>query len=633
MSELIKHECGVALIRLLKPLEYYKEKYGTWMYGLNKLYLLMEKQHNRGQDGAGLVSLKIDYTPGEEYLDRYRSVKENPIKDIFDHIRNLYQRVEEKNTELFSDAQWAKKNLPFSGEAYLGHLRYGTFGRNSIEFVHPVMRQNNWRSRNLVLAGNFNLTNTDELFKLLVELGQHPSAYTDTVTILEKVGHFLDEENQLLFRQYKNEGLSNVEISHAIETNLDLQKILERASRDWDGGYTIAGMIGHGDVFVTRDPWGIRPAFYYYNDEIMVAASERPVIQTVMNVRYNEVKEVNPGEAVIVKRDGRILHEIIRVPHKRKACSFERIYFSRGSDRDIYNERKDLGRLLAPKILEKTNYKFQDTVFSYIPNTAETSFYGLMEGVRAHLLEWKKKQIKALNGGLTEEKIAEIIAVEPRMEKIAIKDVKLRTFITDDTGRDDLVAHVYDVTYGVVKNNIDTLVIIDDSIVRGTTLKQSIIRILDRLHPKKIMIVSSAPQIRYPDCYGIDMAEIGKFAAFNAAILLLKETNRTHLIREVYQKCYEQRNMAKEEMVNFVKEIYRPFSDEDISNKMAEMLKPEECNAEVEFIFQTVENLHKACPDHTGDWYFTGDYPTPGGNKVVNTSFINFYEGKEGRAY
>lgn len=633
MSELIKHECGVALIRLLKPLEYYKEKYGTWMYGLNKLYLLMEKQHNRGQDGAGLVSLKIDYTPGEEYLDRYRSVKENSIKDIFDHIRNLYQRVEEKNTELFSDAQWAKKNLPFSGEAYLGHLRYGTFGRNSIEFVHPVMRQNNWRSRNLVLAGNFNLTNTDELFKLLVELGQHPSAYTDTVTILEKVGHFLDEENQLLFRQYKNEGLSNVEISHAIETNLDLQKILERASRDWDGGYTIAGMIGHGDVFVTRDPWGIRPAFYYYNDEIMVAASERPVIQTVMNVRYNEVKEVNPGEAVIVKRDGRILHEIIRVPHKRKACSFERIYFSRGSDRDIYNERKDLGRLLAPKILEKTNYKFQDTVFSYIPNIAETSFYGLMEGVRAHLLEWKKKQIKALNGGLTEEKIAEIIAVEPRMEKIAIKDVKLRTFITDDTGRDDLVAHVYDVTYGVVKNNIDTLVIIDDSIVRGTTLKQSIIRILDRLHPKKIMIVSSAPQIRYPDCYGIDMAEIGKFAAFNAAILLLKETNRTHLIREVYQKCYEQRNMAKEEMVNFVKEIYRPFSDEDISNKMAEMLKPEECNAEVEFIFQTVENLHKACPDHTGDWYFTGDYPTPGGNKVVNTSFINFYEGKEGRAY
>jgi amidophosphoribosyltransferase len=633
MSEQIKHECGVALIRLLKPLEFYKEKYGTWMYGLNKLYLLMEKQHNRGQDGAGVVSLKIDYTPGEEYIDRLRSVKENPIKDIFDQIFKLYQKAEEKNIHNFFDAEWAKKNLPFSGEAYLGHLRYGTFGRNSIEFVHPVMRQNNWRSRNLVLAGNFNLTNTDELFKLLVELGQHPSAYTDTVTILEKLGHFLDEENQFLFRQYKNEGLNNIDISHAIERDLDIQKILERASRDWDGGYTIAGMIGHGDVFVNRDPWGIRPAFYYHDDEIVVVASERPVIQTVMNVRYTEVQEVNPGEAIIVKRDGRILKEIVRVPHKRKACSFERIYFSRGSDRDIYNERKDLGRLLAPIILEKVNYNFQDTVFSYIPNTAETSFYGLMEGVRSHLLDWKKKQIKALNGGMTEENIAEIIAVEPRMEKIAIKDVKLRTFISDDVGRNDLVAHVYDVTYGVVKNHEDTLVIIDDSIVRGTTLKQSIIRILDRLHPKKIIIVSSAPQIRFPDCYGIDMAEIGRFAAFRAAIELLKDQGKEHIIDEVYEKCNEQRNMPKEEIVNFVTEIYKPFTNEDISLKMAQMLKPDDCEAEVELVFQTVENLHKACPDHTGDWYFTGDYPTPGGNKVVNTSFIQYYEGKEGRAY
>jgi amidophosphoribosyltransferase len=633
MSELIKHECGVAMIRLLKPLEYYKEKYGTWMYGLNKLYLLMEKQHNRGQDGAGMVSLKIDYTPGEEYIDRLRSVKENPIKDIFDQIFKLYQKAEEKNIHKFYDAEWAKKNLPFSGEAYLGHLRYGTFGRNSIEFVHPVMRQNNWRSRNLVLAGNFNLTNTDELFQLLVELGQHPSAYTDTVTILEKLGHFLDQENELLFRQYKNEGLTNIEISHAIETNLDIQKVLERASRDWDGGYTIAGMVGHGDVFVTRDPWGIRPAFYYYDDEIVVVASERPVIQTVMNVKFTEVKEVNPGEVLIVKRDGKIMNKIVRVPQTRKACSFERIYFSRGSDRDIYNERKDLGRLLAPLILEKVEYNFQDTVFSYIPNTAETSFYGLMEGVRAHLLNWKKKQIKALNGGLTEENVAEIIAVEPRMEKIAIKDVKLRTFITDDSGRNDLVAHVYDVTYGVVKNHVDTLVIIDDSIVRGTTLKQSIIRILDRLHPKKIMIISSAPQIRYPDCYGIDMAEIGRFAAFNAAIQLLKESGREHIIDEVYEKCNEQRNLPKDELVNFVKEIYRPFTNEEISLKMAEMLKPDDCNAEVELVFQTVENLHKACPDHTGDWYFTGDYPTPGGNRVVNTSFILYYEGKEGRAY
>jgi amidophosphoribosyltransferase len=495
------------------------------------------------------------------------------------------------------------------------------------------MRQNNWRSRNLVLAGNFNLTNTDELFKLLVELGQHPSAYTDTVTILEKLGHFLDEENQLLFRQYKNEGLTNIDISHAIERNLDIQKIIERASRDWDGGYTIAGMIGHGDVFVNRDPWGIRPAFYYHDDEIVVVASERPVIQTVMNVRYTEVQEVNPGEAIIVKRDGRILKQIIRVPQKRRACSFERIYFSRGSDRDIYNERKDLGRLLAPLILEKVEYNFKDTVFSYIPNTAETSFYGLMEGVRAHLLDWKKKQIKALNGGLTEENIAEIIAVEPRMEKIAIKDVKLRTFISGDNGRNDLVAHVYDVTYGVVKNHEDTLVIIDDSIVRGTTLKQSILRILDRLKPRKIIIVSSAPQIRYPDCYGIDMAEIGRFAAFNAAIELLKDTGQEHIIDEVYAKCDEQRNLPKEEMVNFVCEIYKPFTDEDISRKVAEMLKPDDCTAEVEIVFQTVENLHKACPDHIGDWYFTGDYPTPGGNKVVNTSFIQYYEGKEGRAY
>ncbi|MBN2806059.1 MAG: amidophosphoribosyltransferase [Prolixibacteraceae bacterium] len=633
MSDQIKHECGIAMIRLLKPLEFYKEKYGTWMYGLNKLYLLMEKQHNRGQDGAGLVSLKIDSVPGEEYLDRLRSVKPNPIKDIFDQINKIYRKAEVNHHGIFDEPAWAKAHLPFAAEAYLGHLRYGTFGRNSIEFVHPVMRQNNWRSRNLVLAGNFNLTNTDELFDRLVELGQHPSAYTDTVTVLEKVGHFLDQENELKFRQYKNEGMSNKDISPELERTLDLQKVLENASRDWDGGYAIAGMIGHGDLFVTRDPWGIRPAFYYYNDEIVVVASERPVIQTVMNVRIDDVKEVNPGEVLIVKKDGRIGTEIVRVPHKRKACSFERIYFSRGSDKDIYNERKNLGRFLAPTLLEKVAYNFSDTVFSYIPNTAETSFYGMMEGVREHLLNWKKKQIKALNGNLTEEKIAEIIAVEPRMEKIAIKDVKLRTFITSDSGRDDLVAHVYDVTYGVVKNYKDTLVIIDDSIVRGTTLKQSILRILDRLHPKKIIIVSSAPQIRYPDCYGIDMTQLEKFAAFNAAILLLKEQGMTSLIDEVYQKCHEQRNLPKEEIVNFVKEIYRPFTPEQISDRMAQMLKPDDCHAEVELVFQSVENLHKAAPNHTGDWYFTGDYPTPGGNKVVNTSFINYYEGNNERAY
>jgi len=633
MSEQIGHECGIALIRLLKPLEYYQQKYGSWQYGLNKLYLLMEKQHNRGQDGAGLVALKLNSIPGGEYLFRSRSIQENPIKDIFDGIFQLFGVSSEKNPATFHDAAWAKEHLPFVGEAYLGHLRYGTFGRNSIEFVHPVMRQNNWKSRNLVLAGNFNLTNTDELFNKLISLGQHPSAYTDTVTILEKMGHFLDEENQLLFRKLKNEGLSNVEISPAIEKELNLQKMLERTTRDFDGGYTIAGMIGHGDIFVTRDPWGIRPAFYYYDDEIVVVASERPVIQTVMNVHYYEVKELQPGHALIVKKDGVINEELVRVPETKRSCSFERIYFSRGSDRDIYNERKELGRLLSTTILEKVAYNFQDTVFSYIPNTAETAFYGLMEGVRGHLLDWKRDKIKELNGGLTEEKIAEIIAVEPRMEKIAVKDVKLRTFITDDSGRNEMVTHVYDVTYGIVKNNIDTLVIIDDSIVRGTTLKQSIIRILDRLHPQKIIIVSSAPQIRYPDCYGIDMAQISKFAAFQAAIELLKERGMQHVIEKTYKRCCEQRNLSKEEMINYVTEIYRPFNDEEISAKIAEMLKPDDCNAEIELVFQTVDNLHRACPGHLGDWYFTGNYPTPGGNKVVNTSFILYYEGKEGRGY
>ncbi len=633
MSENIGHECGVAMIRLLKPLEFYQQKYGSWQYGLNKLYLLMEKQHNRGQDGAGLVSLKLNSVPGEEYLSRSRSVKENPIKDIFDGIFRSFASPSEKYPEKFSSANWAKKNLDYVGEAYLGHLRYGTFGRNSIEFVHPVMRQNNWKSRNLVLAGNFNLTNTDELFNKLISLGQHPSAYTDTITVLEKIGHFLDEENQLLFRKFKNAGLSNVEISSAIEEELNIQKVLERSTRDFDGGYTIAGMIGHGDVFVTRDPWGIRPAFYYCNDEIVVVASERPVIQTVMNVHHFEVSELTPGEALIIKKDGSISTELIRVPETKRSCSFERIYFSRGSDRDIYNERKMLGRLLSTTILEKVNYNFNDTVFSYIPNTAETAFYGMVEGVREHLLDWKKKKIKALNGNLTEEKIAEIIAVEPRVEKIAIKDVKLRTFITDDSGRNDLVTHVYDVTYGIVKNHIDTLVIIDDSIVRGTTLKQSIIRILDRLHPKKIIIVSSAPQIRYPDCYGIDMAQVSKFAAFQAAIELLTERGMTHIIDATYKKCCEQQNLPKEEIINYVTDIYKPFTNEEISQKIADMLKPDDCEAEIELVFQTVENLHEACPAHLGDWYFTGDYPTPGGNKVVNNSFILYYEGKEGRAY
>lgn len=633
MSELIKHECGIAMIRLRKPLEYYKVKYGTWQYGLNKLYLLMEKQHNRGQDGAGVVSVKIDMAAGQDYIHRHRSVDANPIKDVFDNVFGEFNHAKRTYPKTYHDPAWAKNNLPFVSELYLGHLRYGTFGRNSVEFTHPVMRQNNWRSRNLVLAGNFNLTNVDELFDLLVDLGQHPKAYTDTVTVLEKVGHFLDEENELLFRKYKNEGHSNKEISPLIERNLDLRQTLERSSRDWDGGYAIGGIIGHGDAFVLRDPWGIRPAYYYADDEIVVVASERPVIQTVMNVSWKSVQEVKPGSALIVKKDGTLSEEMVRVPQERKSCSFERIYFSRGSDRDIYLERKKLGHLLAPTIMDAVDGDLENTVFSYIPNTAETAFSGMMEGIRDLLLEWKKEKIHALGENMTEEAIAEIISVEPRIEKIAIKDVKMRTFITDDSSRDDLVGHVYDVTYGVVKNEKDTLVVIDDSIVRGTTLKRSILRILDRLHPKRIVIISSAPQIRYPDCYGIDMAELGKFIAFEAAITLLKETGKGHVIDETYKKCKEQQHLPKEEIVNYVKEIYRPFTDQEISDKIAQLLKPVDCNAEVDIVYQTVDNLHKACPNDLGDWYFTGDYPTPGGNKVVNTSFINYIEGIKGRAY
>jgi amidophosphoribosyltransferase len=633
MSDQIKHECGIAMIRLRKPLEYYRLKYGTWQYGINKLYVMMEKQHNRGQDGAGAVGVKVNMSPGQEYIFRHRSIDPNPIRDVFAKIFKEFNYAKQNFASAFDDPNWAKSNLPFAGELYLGHLRYGTFGRNSVESTHPVMRQNNWRSRNLVLAGNFNLTNVDELFNLLVGLGQFPKGFNDTVTILEKVGHFLDEENELLFRQYKNEGYANAEISPLIEKNIDIRKILERASRDWDGGYTIGGIIGHGDSFVVRDPWGIRPAFYYYDDEIVVVASERPVIQTVMNVGWNSVSEIKPGYALIVKMDGSVKEELVRVPQKRSSCSFERIYFSRGSDRDIYKERKKLGFLLAPTILKTINNDLKNTVFSFIPNTAETAFLGMMEGIRTDLLKWKKEKIHALGDKMTEDEIGEIISIQPRMEKIAIKDVKMRTFIADDSSRDDLVGHVYDVTYGVVENHKDTLVVIDDSIVRGTTLKQSILKSLDRLKPKKIIIISSAPQIRYPDCYGIDMAMLGKFVAFEAAINLLKEKGKSGIIDEVYRKCKEQQRLPKEEMVNYVKEIYRPFSDEEISAKIAQLLKPAECRSEVQIVYQSIENLHTACPNDLGDWYFTGDYPTPGGNKVVNTSFINYIEGIDGRAY
>ena len=635
MSEQIKHECGIVLIRLLKPLEYYQEKYGTWQYGLNKLYLLMEKQHNRGQDGAGAVSLKIDQPAGKKFIARARSNGANPIQDVIDEIHSSIADARAKYGDVVNDAAWAKANLPFAGELLLGHLRYGTFGNNNIDYVHPVMRENNWRSRTLALAGNFNLTNVDEIFNALIALGQHPKDYSDTVTILENVGHFLDDEVQLLFRQYKNEGLPNVEISHCIEKELDVRKILERSSRKWDGGYVIAGMFGHGDAFVTRDPWGIRPAYYYYDDEIAVVASERPVIQTAINVRACQVEELKPGHAIIIKKDGKVSVDLVRVPQERRSCSFERIYFSRGSDRDIYKERKKLGFLLAPTLLEKVNYDVENTVFSYIPNTAETAFFGLTEGVSHCVKERYKKRLadELAAGTLTPERINEIVEPRPRFEKIAVKDVKMRTFIAADSGRDDMVGHVYDVTYGIVKNHQDTLIVIDDSIVRGTTLKKSILRIIDRLHPKKIIVVSSAPQIRYPDCYGIDMAKLGDFCAFSAAIELLKETGRIDIIDDVYRRCKEQQNLPKEEIVNCVKDIYRPFTADQISAKIAKMLTPDDIDAEIEIVYQSIENLHEACPNDNGDWYFTGNYPTPGGNKVVNTSFINYIEGRNQRAY
>ncbi len=633
MTELLKHECGIALIRLLKPLEYYQQKYGTWRYGLDKLYLLMEKQHNRGQDGAGVVSIKFDLKPGKPYLFRHRSNNTSSINDVFGKINNHFLQVAEKYPERIDDPAYAREKIPFAGEIYLGHLRYGTFGNTSIDHVHPVMRENNWKSRNLVLAGNFNLTNTDELFRKLIGLGQHPKAYSDTVTILEKVGHFLDEENQHLFRKYKNEGYSNQEISALIESNLDVHKVLEESSKDWDGGYTVAGIIGHGDTFVARDPWGIRPAFYYYDDEVVIVASERPVIQTVMNVSIDNVKELCPGNALLVKKDGRIIDRMIRVPHERQACSFERIYFSRGSDADIYRERKRLGELLTPQILKAVNNDLDHTVFSYIPNTAESAFYGMIKGVENYMAGEKTKRIINGNGKLSPEEINEIISKRPRVEKIAIKDVKLRTFISQEKARDDLAGHVYDITYGTINEGVDNLVIIDDSIVRGTTLKKSILRILDRLLPKKIIIVSSSPQIRYPDCYGIDMTKLTDFVAFHAAIELLKETGREDIIKEVYRLSKEQQNLPREQIVNYVKEIYRPFTPEEISAKITSLLKPADLKAGVEIVYQTIENLHEACPNDKGDWYFTGNYPTPGGNKVVNTSFVNYIESRDERSY
>ena len=632
MSDQIKHECGIALIRLKKPLDYYIEKYGTAAYGLNMLYLLMEKQHNRGQDGAGVANIKLDMEPGDRYISRVRSNSNQPIKEIFEKINGRLAEVQDENPELLKDVNYLKKNVGFTGEVLLGHLRYGTFGRNSIESCHPFLRQNNWMTRNLVVAGNFNLTNVDELFNLLVDLGQHPKEQSDTVTVLEKIGHFLDMENQKLYKKYKQLGYAKKEISGLIAKNMKVHKILKNASTDWDGGYTMAGMIGHGDAFVLRDPSGIRPAFYFENDEVVVVTSERPAIQTAFNLSAEEVHELDPGKAIIIKKNGEVKFKQIKEPLEKKACSFERIYFSRGSDQDIYEERKELGRSIVPEILKGINNDVKNSVFSFIPNTAETSFYGMVNGIESYLNVVKKRKILELKEN-TQEKLDEILDIRARVEKIAIKDAKLRTFITQDEARDDLVTHVYDITYGTVNKGVDNLVVIDDSIVRGTTLKQSILRILDRLGPKKIIIASSAPQIRYPDCYGIDMAKLGDFIAFSATIELLKETGKEKLIKEVYKKCKAQEDLPKSQIRNYVKEIYAPFTAEQISAKISQMLTPKGINAEVQIIYQTIEGLHKAIPNHTGDWYFTGDYPTPGGMKVVNKSFIYYFEGRNERAY
>ncbi len=634
MSELIKHECGIALIRLRKPLEYYHQKYGTWMYGINKLYLLMEKQHNRGQDGAGVVSLKLNTQLGVRYINRVRSVEEAPIKHVFDQIRQSVRKAQQKEGARVNDIEWLKNNVPFASELYLGHLRYGTFGKNNIDNVHPVMRQNNWQSRNLVMAGNFNLTNVDELFKRLVSLGQHPKDYSDTVTILENVGHFLDEENQALYNLYKTRGYSKKEITKLIDQNVDIQSVLRESSKYWDGGYAIAGLIGHGDAFVMRDPAGIRPAYYYYDDEIVVAASERAVIQTVANTSSESIRAIKPGHALIIRKDHNIEEQVINEAVEKKSCSFERIYFSRGTDKAIYRERKKLGELIVPQVLNAIDNDIDNTVFSFIPNTAESAFYGMQEALENILNKWKKKQILAVKEqNENEQLIDNIMKKKIRVEKIAVKDAKLRTFIAKDEGREHLVEHVYDITYGTVNKNKDNLVIIDDSIVRGTTLKQSILSILDRLSPKKIVVVSSSPQIRYPDCYGIDMAKLGDFIAFQAAIELLKESGNESIITEVYEKCLSQQDKAKEEMVNYVKEIYAPFTDEQISKKIGDMLRPKELKADLEIIYQTIDSLHAACPNDLGDWYFTGNYPTAGGNKVVNRAFINFIDGKSKRAY
>ena len=633
MSDNIKHECGIALIRLLKPLSYYHKKYKTITYGKDKLYLLLEKQHNRGQDGAGVANIKLDIEPGHRYISRFRSDAAQPIKDIFDNINAHFVKAYKAFPDKFNDVEWLKQNLPFTGELFLGHVRYGTFGDNGIESVHPFLRQNNWMTKNLVVAGNFNLTNVDELFGLLVKIGQHPKRKADTVTVLEKIGHFLDEENEVLYQKYKKLGYSQTEISKKIADNINVQDILKKSADDWDGGYSMVGLMGHGDAFVLRDPNGIRPAYFYRDDEVVVVASERAAIQTAFDIYTDQVEELTPGHALIIKKNGKISEKKVLEPLEKKSCSFERVYFSRGTDEGIYEERKKLGANIVPAVLKSVDNDLDNTVFSFIPNTAEIAYYGMLERLRITLERSKAKKILKLGDKLSEEELDKIISKRIRGEKIAVKDAKLRTFITADSGRNDLVSHIYDITYGVIQKNKDNLVVLDDSIVRGTTLRESILRILDRLQPKKIVVVSSAPQIRYPDCYGIDMAKMGDFIAFNAAIELLKETGKSKLIKEIYKRAKAQQHLPKEQIKNVVTEIYAPFKATEISAKISELLTPANLNAKVEIIYQSIEGLRDAIPDHRGDWYFTGDYPTPGGNKVVNQAFINYVEGSSKRAY
>lgn len=632
MSDAIKHECGIALIRLLKPLEYYKKKYGTAFYAVNKMYLMMEKQHNRGQDGAGIATIKFDMQAGERYIARVRSAEKQPIQDIFDQINSRIQGVLDAHPEEHDNLDFLKKQIPYLGELMLGHVRYGTFGQNSIESVHPFLRQNNWMHRNLIVAGNFNMTNVQEMFSELVRIGQHPKAMSDTVTVMERIGHFLDDAVAKLYKDAKREGYNKREASSIIAERLDVARILRKAAKNWDGGYAMAGLIGHGDAFVLRDPAGIRPAYYYKDDEIVVVASERPAIQTVFNVKKEHIHEIEPGQALIVKKSGAFALEQVLEATEKKACSFERIYFSRGSDEDIYKERKALGRYVFNRVYDAIEGDLINSVFSYIPNTAETSFLGMISEAQTRLNAFKKSQILAKGSSLSEAELDELLMVRPRIEKVAIKDAKLRTFITQDSSRDDLVAHVYDITYGSVKTT-DNLVIIDDSIVRGTTLKKSILRMLDRLHPKQIVVVSSAPQIRYPDCYGIDMARLEDFIAFRAAISLHKERGTEEVLNKVYSKCLASLDKEAKQVTNYVEEIYNPFSNEELELKIAELLRPQDMKAPVKILFQTIEDLHRACPDNKGDWYFTGDYPTPGGHKVVNRAFVNYYEGNRSRAY